>query len=124
MNGRGGGWRRRVGLLLSVLLWAASIAALVGAVRANEAAGFLAREHGRAGTGVRVEHLHGVAVMWAVLLTALQIAALLVGTGVLRVGYRLRSAVCFAVSGGMMALLNCLWLFGLLVFLRIHGDTR
>lgn len=124
MSGRGANWRGRLGLLVAFLLWVASVAALIAAVKANATAGLLARQHGKANVDVRVEHLRGLAVMWSLVLTGLQISSLLAGAGVLRVFYRLRSAVCFAVSGGAMILLNALWLFGLLVWLRVYGDTR
>jgi len=113
-----------VGLLLPILLWVASIAALLAGIRANEAAGLLVRVHAARLLEERVEHLHGLAVMWCFVLTGLQISALVMGAGVLRGFYRLRSAVCFAVSGGTVIVLNVMWLFGLLMWLRVYGDTR
>ncbi len=122
------GWRRRwaarAGLAGWLLLWIASIGALLAAIKANEAAGLLGRVHGSLRAGGRIEHLHGVAVMWVMVLTVLQISSLLVGAGVLRGFYRLRVAVCFAVSVGTLVLGNGLWLFGLLVWMRVYGDTR
>ena len=115
-------WAARAGLAGSLLLWAGSILALMAAVQANETAGLLGRGHG--GGRDRIAHLHGVAVMWAVVMAGLQIGAMVVGTGILRVGYRLRTAVCFAISVGALVMLNAAWLLGLLVWLRMYGDTR
>lgn len=125
MGSRGTRWAGRVGLLAALLLWVGSIAALLEGLRANEVAGLLAVQHGRAAVAaVRVEHLHGVAVMWCVVLAGLQIGAGVVGAFVLRGFYGLRTAVCFALSTCSLVLLNGLWLAGLLVWLRAYGETR
>ena len=84
----------------------------------------MALGHARLIAGERAEHLRGVAVMWCLVLTALQLMAGLVSVGVLRGVYRLRTAVCFAVSGGSVIALNTMWLMGVLVWLRVYGDTR
>lgn len=113
--------RRRFGVPAAFLLWVASIGALLALVRANGAADHLLRFGGGQRAQIAIHHLHVLAVMWGVALTALQIASLLTGVGVLRVGYRLRAAVCFAASGVLLVFLNALWLFGLLVWMRMSG---
>ena len=126
MEVRRGRWVGGLALLLPVVLWAASIAALLQALKANEVAnGLLARAHGAGAVRVRGEHLQGLAVMWAFALAGLQIAAGAGGgRGVAGGVHRLRAAVCFAVSGGAVILLNAAWLLGLLVWLRVYGETR
>ncbi len=104
------------GLLAGGLLWLLSAGSLALAMRANLAASARQHELAFSGTEVLIRHLHGAAVFWTLGFTTLQILSFLLFAFVLRGGYRLRSAVCFAIGAGFVIFGDVLGLFGLLVW--------
>ena len=108
----------RAGLLVSLLVWSASVPALALAMQANETAFVLLHQHNvslEQDGSVRGFHTH--AVLWVLVFIALQLSAPLLLALTLRASYRLRTAVCFALSAGVAMMLDGLGLFGLLVWL-------
>ena len=109
----------RLGLAISLLVWGASVPALAFSMQANEAAFLVLRQRSSSlKYESRAGELHGHALLWGMAFVALQLSAPLLLAFTLRAEYRLRSAVCFALSAGIAMALDGLGLLGLLAWLR------
>jgi hypothetical protein len=106
------------GLACGAGLWALSAAALAFAMRQNLDVSQLTPLHSAAGR-TAAAHLHGAAVAWALGFTLLQLASFLVCAMVFRAAWRLRTALCYTLSGFLLMAGDCFGLFCLLVWLRL-----
>ncbi len=93
----------RVGIVVSLLLWLASVPVL----------GMAMREIGAASSRVAV-------AFWVLLFVGLQLAGPLLLAFTVRATYRWRAAVCFTFGAGCGMLLDAVGMFGLLLWLRFR----
>jgi hypothetical protein len=106
------------GLAFGAGLWALSAASLAVAMRQNLDASQLGSVHSLAGKAA-MTHLHQAALAWAFGFTLLQLASFLVCAFVFRAAWRLRTALCYTLSGFLLMAGDCFGLFCLLVWLRL-----